>query len=454
MQRPQRETVTLNDILITEELSRRSPRLPNLLSENQALHTLARQLVNQPEAMLQVLVDMALDLCSAGSAGVSLLEVLPSGSEVFRWNVLAGTLAQYVGGTTPRKESPCGVCLDRGSPVLFSHPERYFTYFQKTNTPIVEGLVLPLIANDRAFGSIWIMSHQKQRHFDSEDVRVMTSLADFTAAALLLNRRQTGELLAANAALEAEIAERLQAEERSRALIENLPGGAAFVVDRDLRYLLAEGEALSAAGFKPQDLVGQTIFDVLPPELTTNYEVLYRKALAGESFEYEHNAHDRTYISRGTPLRSADGEVYAVFAVSYDISDRLRAEERLRRAAEFDAFRVALNDAVRSLSDPEEIQYQAARTIGEYLGTDRAYYVEIDEVRAEEARRLSASATARTGQAKGSSAAEARAVATRPRRSSTMERRSGRTARCCSSTGPSTTTGPSPRASSTGGSTR
>ena len=158
MQRPQRETITLNDILITEELSRRSPRLPNLLSENQALHTLARQLVNQPEAMLQTLVDMALDLCNAGSAGVSLLEVLPSGSEVFRWNVLAGTLAQYVGGTSPRKESPCGVCLDRGSPVLFSHPERYFTYFESANTPIVEGLVLPLIATDRAFGTIWIMS--------------------------------------------------------------------------------------------------------------------------------------------------------------------------------------------------------------------------------------------------------------------------------------------------------
>ncbi|MDZ7967369.1 MAG: ATP-binding protein [Nostoc sp. DedSLP03] len=332
MQRLQRETVTLEDIVITEELSRRNSRPVNLLSENQALHTLARQLVNQPETMLQSLVDMALELCNAQSTGVSLLELLPSGEEVFRWNVLAGTSKQYVGGTTPRNFSPCGTCLDRGTPELFSHPERYFTYFQEAKMPFVEGLVLPLIADNQALGTIWIISHDEQRHFDREDVRVMTSLADLTAATLLLNRRQTKELLAANTTLEAEIVERKQAQEQSRALIENLPGGAAFVVDRDLRYLLAEGEALSAAGFKSEDFVGKTIFEVLPPELAANYEVFYRRGLAGESFEHEHDAHNRSFISRGTPLRSGDGEVYAVLAVSYDISDRKQAEAAVRES--------------------------------------------------------------------------------------------------------------------------
>ncbi|MDM9385568.1 ATP-binding protein [Chlorogloeopsis sp. ULAP01] len=483
MQRPQSKIVTLEDILITEELSRRNPRSANLLKENQALHALARQLVNQPQTILQTLVDIALDLCIAGTAGVSLLEITPTGEEFFRWNVLAGALAQYVGGTTPRNFSPCGTCLERGTPQLYQYPERYFTYLQAANTPIVEGLVLPLIADNHALGTIWILSHDEQRHFDSEDVRVMTSLADFTAAAVLVNQRQTQELLAANIRLETEIEERKlieesareneayfraiadlvpdllwrndldgkaiwynkrwldytgqtleeaqgdgwleaihpsdrascfanfhnavkecrplrqehrikgtdgnyrwflvqaqpvnkpngriiwfgaaidiqeqrtaieqlrESEECLRAMIENLPGGAVFVVDRDLRYLLAEGEALAIAGFQPEDLFGHTIFEVLPSELATYYEPMYRKALAGEPFEHEHHAHDRTYISRGTPLRAENGEIYAVLAVSYDITDRKRAEATLRESEErFRAFVMASSDMVYRMS--------------------------------------------------------------------------------------------------------
>lgn len=124
----------------------------------------------------------------------------------------------------------------------------------------------------------------------------------------------------------------LTTEALSRALIANLPGGAAFVVDRDLRYLLAEGEALATAGFKPEDLVGQTIFEALPPDLAASYEPLYRQALAGEPFEHEHNAHNHTYISRGTPLRAENDEIYAVLVVSYDISERKRVEDERKHA--------------------------------------------------------------------------------------------------------------------------
>jgi hypothetical protein len=83
MQRPRPETVTLDDILITEELSRRSrsvcagesPPPPNLLSENQALHTLARQLVNQPETMLQTLVDIVTQVAGYLSSSASQSEI-------------------------------------------------------------------------------------------------------------------------------------------------------------------------------------------------------------------------------------------------------------------------------------------------------------------------------------------------------------------------------------------
>ncbi|BAY17642.1 multi-sensor hybrid histidine kinase [Anabaenopsis circularis NIES-21] len=347
-QEPQK--FTLKDVLITEELFKRAPRNPDWPSLNKAVESVARQMAANSPTLLQSIVDMALDLCSAGSAGINLLETTANGEEVFHTHLLAGALAQYENGTTKRSLSFCGVCVDCGSPQLLSHPERYVTSLQAGNTPIVEALVLPLIADNHTIGTIWVMSHDISRHFDSQDVRVMTLLADFTTAALL-KERQTQELQAANAAKTAQIVECKLTEESLRALISNLPGGAVFVVDQNLRYLVAEGEALAIAGFQREDFVGRTIFEVLPSELATYYEPRYRQALAGEGFEHEHNAHDRSYISRLTPLRAENGEIYAVLAISYDITERKRAEVALRESeARFRAFVTASSNMVYRMS--------------------------------------------------------------------------------------------------------
>ena len=215
-------TVTLEDILVTGELRRRLAHAPDYPAEIAALHALARCLAAQPDAMLARLLEMAIALCDAGSAGLSLLEHSATG-ELFRWTHLAGALASYAGGSTPRSFSPCGVCLERGSPQLFSYPGRYFTYFQDASPEIVEGLVIPLSWNGEALGTIWIVSHDEARRFDREDVRVMESLASFTAAALCVRAaRQAAERAAEHAAREDDRVEWLrrliegQEEERRR----------------------------------------------------------------------------------------------------------------------------------------------------------------------------------------------------------------------------------------------
>ncbi|MFN6964374.1 MAG: PAS domain S-box protein [Pyrinomonadaceae bacterium] len=62
-----------------------------------------------------------------------------------------------------------------------------------------------------------------------------------------------------------------------------------------------------------------------------------------------------------------------------DFIEQRQAEEKLRRAAELDAFRVELTDALRPLSDPQEIQSAACRALGEHLRVDRTYFVEVNE---------------------------------------------------------------------------
>jgi signal transduction histidine kinase len=187
---------TLEDILITPELSSRPQRPPDPVAESAALHRLARTVSTAPNEMPDTLLELAMELCHADTAGLSLLETTPTGEQIFRWTNLSGALRAHIGGSTPRNFSPCGVCLDRKTSQLFSYPERLFEYFNAVNTPFVEALVVPLvpIGND-PLGTIWILSHDERKVFDSEDVRIMTSLAEFTSAALLLVRALESERL-------------------------------------------------------------------------------------------------------------------------------------------------------------------------------------------------------------------------------------------------------------------
>jgi PAS domain S-box-containing protein len=123
-----------------------------------------------------------------------------------------------------------------------------------------------------------------------------------------------------------------QSESRLRQVAANLPHGAVFIVDRDLRYELAEGEALEWIGMTTDNFVGKKIWEALEPALADSYEPYFRQALNGESFTLEHNSHGRYYISHGTPLRNDRGEVDAVLAMSYDITDRKQTETALKQS--------------------------------------------------------------------------------------------------------------------------
>lgn len=121
-----------------------------------------------------------------------------------------------------------------------------------------------------------------------------------------------------------------ESEKQLRAFSKNLPGGAAFIVNQDLQYLLADGEALKIANFTPEDFLGKTIFEVLPPELVAEYLPIYQKALNGEYLTYEHSAHGRNYLTRCVPLYDSKGAVNAALAMSYDITERKETEDKLR----------------------------------------------------------------------------------------------------------------------------
>ena len=143
--------------------------------------TLAQTLASSPENILQQLVESALELCPAQSAGISLLEE-ENGRKIFRWHALAGQYAPHQWGTTPREFSPCGTVLDNDRVELMVHLDRHFTYFAQVEPRITEALLVPFHVSGEAVGTVWVVAHEETRQFDAEDARVMTTLAEFAAA--------------------------------------------------------------------------------------------------------------------------------------------------------------------------------------------------------------------------------------------------------------------------------
>ena len=110
-------------------------------------------------------------------------------------------------------------------------------------------------------------------------------------------------------------------------------GGAAFVIDRDLRCLVAEGDALRFAGLASSQVVGRPLAEIVDPRLGAWLEPQCRLALAGVPGASEHAAPSHAYLTRSTPLHDPAGTIYAALVVSYDITGRTHLDT-LRRQGE------------------------------------------------------------------------------------------------------------------------
>lgn len=169
------------DTFITDELQQRTPSNPDYLREKLALQDLASQMSDHPAEVLPRLVKLAMEICDAESAGISILE--PE-AEQFRWYALSGILSAFEGTTTPRHFSPCGVCLDTDGPVLMKRPERAYDWIREANISVPEVLLVPLqVKGLQSVGTLWIVSGETA-HFNAGHSRVMTELAAFAGVAL------------------------------------------------------------------------------------------------------------------------------------------------------------------------------------------------------------------------------------------------------------------------------
>ena len=173
-------TVRFDDVVINSELLRRTARAPDYEAENMALIGLARTLADSPDQILQRLVETALSLCRAHTAGISLLDE-KDGHEVFRWEAVAGVFSDRIDATMPRNASPCGTTIDRNTTQLMYMAERVFPALT-AQPPVVEALLIPFHVRSIPIGTVWVVAHDESRKFDREDERIVRTLAEFASA--------------------------------------------------------------------------------------------------------------------------------------------------------------------------------------------------------------------------------------------------------------------------------
>lgn len=235
---------TLDEVIITADLARRPSRSPDYESENRALVGVMDCLAGSCPAdeVLQKLVETAMSLCKAHSAGVSLLEQDEHGRAFFRWRAAAGLWAIHRGRAMPRI-SPSGTVIDRNAAQLMANPERCYAYGPGIDRPITEALLVPLHFRGEPVGTVWVLSHDERRRFDNEDRRLLTSLSRAAAAAyqLLAQERLATDLAST---------ERLQ-EISTELLGENQPG-ALYSKIVDAALLIMRADFASMQAFHPE----------------------------------------------------------------------------------------------------------------------------------------------------------------------------------------------------------
>ena len=173
-----------------ELLAARPVRATHPGDVRRAIAMIGEATAGSPDAVLQALAEHALDLCRAGSAGVSVEERGPDGALRFRWRACAGQLAPYLGGTMPRHFSPCGIVLDQAEPQLMVEPVRYYPYIAEL-PHIHEVLLVPVASRGAIRATLWVCSHEPHVVFDRADLETLVRLARHVGT--VLDRMPAGE---------------------------------------------------------------------------------------------------------------------------------------------------------------------------------------------------------------------------------------------------------------------
>jgi PAS domain S-box-containing protein len=180
--------------------------------------------------------------------------------------------------------------------------------------------------------------------------------------------------------------DRISTQQELTAIYEHVPGILFYVAIEpggEFRFLSMSSAGLVATGLAREQVVGCLVRDVIPPSSRDLVLSRYRDAIRlGRTVRWRevstYPAGQRVGDVAVTPVYDVSGAATHLIGIVHDVTDREHLEEALHQREERLAFLLRLNDAVRPLSDPVEIQDTTVRFLGEHLHVNRVVYAAIE----------------------------------------------------------------------------
>jgi PAS domain S-box-containing protein len=130
----------------------------------------------------------------------------------------------------------------------------------------------------------------------------------------------------------------LESEERLNGILNYSPT-VIYLKDTEGRYMVINHQYEKLIDLTSDEVMGKTDLDFFPKDIAENFMANDRQVLkAGGPLEFEERAPHRdgyhTYISTKFPLRDSRGEIYGLFGISLDITQRKQTEKQLKISRE------------------------------------------------------------------------------------------------------------------------
>jgi PAS domain S-box-containing protein len=152
----------------------------------------------------------------------------------------------------------------------------------------------------------------------------------------------------------------------------------AYTFDLDGRFTFINKPLLDLWGLRLDEAVGKNFFDLkYPDDLAAKLQrqiqqvIETRQRVVGETPYTSLTGAGGYYQYIFSPVTGPDGSVEAIAGTTRDITEQKRSEAR-------DKFQLALDAALRPLTNPADITLTAARLLGEHLAVDRCAYADIE----------------------------------------------------------------------------